>query len=266
MPYLPLDPKDIRRNYEAVIRVNSQSGKGGAAWIILRTLELDLPRGLQVEFSKLVQRETERVSRELRPSELVTLFEEAYHLKSNPRFNLIDYNITTDRSQSPAPPEPGKALNTKNLKRRFTGIIEIDGVQHPITGTGNGAISALAAALSTLSIDLDVVDYKEHSISQSNEGGLGREVKAATYIQCTAAGSSHQVWGVGIHADVVQASLIALLSAASSVSPTQLIPSDTSLSQTNFSSVIVPYLPRWLPSSLPPHPFQHPYTRGPPGS
>ncbi|KAF3398457.1 2-isopropylmalate synthase [Penicillium rolfsii] len=216
MPYLPLDPKDIGRNYEAVIRVNSQSGKGGAAWIILRTLELDLPRGLQVEFSKVVQKETERVNRELRPSELVTLFEEAYHLKSNPRFTLIDYNITTDRSQSPAPPAPGKALNTQNLKRRFTGIIEIDGVQHAITGTGNGAISALATALSTLSIDLDVIDYKEHSISQSNEGGLGREVKAATYIQCTAAGSKEQVWGVGIHGDVVQASLIALLSAASS--------------------------------------------------
>ncbi|PWY84151.1 2-isopropylmalate synthase [Aspergillus eucalypticola CBS 122712] len=210
IPYLPLDPEDIGRNYEAVIRVNSQSGKGGAAWVILRSLELDLPRALQVEFSKIVQRRTEEVSRELRPSEVVELFQEAYHLKSNPRFNLVDYNITTDRSQSPAPPEPGKALNTKNLKRRFTGVIEIDGIQHAITGVGPGAISSLAHALATLGIDLDVVDYKEHSI------GLGRDVKAATYIQCTAAGSKEQVWGVGIHQDVVQASLIALLSAASS--------------------------------------------------
>ncbi|KAE8343926.1 hypothetical protein BDV24DRAFT_149206 [Aspergillus arachidicola] len=210
IPYLPLDPQDIGRTYEAVIRVNSQSGKGGAAWVILRSLELDLPRALQVEFSKIVQKKSEEVSRELRASEIVGLFEEAYHLKSNPRFNLVDYNITTDRSTSPAPPEPGKALNTKNLKRRFTGVIEIDGVQHAITGVGPGAISSLAGALSTLGIDLDVVDYKEHSI------GLGREVKAATYIQCTAAGSKEQVWGVGIHQDVVQASLIALLSAASS--------------------------------------------------
>lgn len=210
MPYLPLDPQDIGRTYEAVIRVNSQSGKGGAAWVILRSLELDLPRALQVEFSKIVQRETEALNRELRPREIVTLFEEAYHLRSNPRFNLIDYNITADRSKSPAPPEPGKALNTKNLKRRFTGVIEIDGIQHAITGVGPGAISSLAHALSTLGIDLDVVDYKEHSI------GLGRDVKAATYIQCTAAGSKAQVWGVGIHQDVVQASLIALLSAASS--------------------------------------------------
>lgn len=213
IPYLPLDPQDIGRTYEAVIRVNSQSGKGGAAWVILRTLELDLPRALQVEFSQMVQKETERLSRELRSSEIVSIFEEAYHLKSNPRFNLIDYNITTDRSTSPAPPEPGKALNTKNLKRRFTGIIEIDGIQHAMTGVGPGAISSLANALSSLGIDLDVVDYKEHSI------GLGRDVKAATYIQCTAAGSKDTVWGVGIHQDVVQASLIALLSAASSVSP-----------------------------------------------
>ncbi|KAF7118750.1 hypothetical protein CNMCM5793_008374 [Aspergillus hiratsukae] len=210
IPYLPLDPQDIGRNYEAVIRVNSQSGKGGAAWVILRSLELDLPRALQVEFSKIVQKQTEALNRELRPKEIVELFEGAYHLKSNPRFNLVDYNITTDRSQSPAPPEPGKALNTKNLKRRFTGIIEIDGIQHAITGVGPGAISSLANALASLGIDLDVVDYKEHSI------GTGRDVKAATYLQCTAAGSKEQVWGIGIHQDVVQASLIALLSAASS--------------------------------------------------
>jgi 2-isopropylmalate synthase len=212
LPYLPLDPQDIGRTYEAVIRVNSQSGKGGAAWVILKALELDLPRGLQVEFSKIVQKETETLNRELRPSEIVALFENAYHLKTNPRFNLVDYNITTDRSQSPAAPEPGKALNTKNLKRRFTGIIEIDGVQHPITGVGPGAISSLAHALATLGIDLDVQDYKEHSV------GRGRDVRAATYIQCTASGSKEMVWGVGIHQDVVQASLIALLSAASSVS------------------------------------------------
>jgi 2-isopropylmalate synthase len=157
------------------------------------------------------------------------LFEESYHLKSNPRFNLIDYNITTDRSQSPAPPEPGKALNTKNLKRRFTGVIEIDNVQHAITGVGSGALSSLAAALASLGIDLDVVDYKEHSI------GTGRETKAATYINCTAAGSKEKVWGVGIHSDVVQASLIAMLSAASSVSSYHIRPSVTAT--TNDSNI-----------------------------
>lgn len=212
MPYLPLDPQDIGRNYEAIIRVNSQSGKGGVAWIILRSLELDLPRGLQVDFSKIVQTETDRLCRELRPNEIVSLFEDAYHLKKNPRFCLIDYNITADRSEPPAPSEPGKAVSTRNLKRRFTGIIEIDDMQHAIIGVGTGAISSLANALKSLGIEMDVVDYKEHAI------GTGRNVKAATFIHCSSAGFGDKVWGVGVHQDVVQASLTALLSAASSVS------------------------------------------------
>ena len=211
MPYLPLDPQDIGRTYEAIIRVNSQSGKGGVAWIIQRHLELDLPRGLQIAFSKIVRREADQIRQELLPSEITKLFEDAYHLKKNPRFSLLDYDITNDRSISPAPPEQGKTQNTKNLRRLFSGVIEIDGQEHKIKGVGNGAISSLANALKTLSIDLDVADYKEHAI------GEGREVKAATYIECMAANSSQKVWGVGIHEDVVQASLIALLSAASSV-------------------------------------------------
>ena len=86
MPYLPLDPQDIGRTYEAIIRVNSQSGKGGAAWIILRNLELDLPRGLQVAFSKIVQRHADQVGRELLSNEISALFEQTYFLKENPRF------------------------------------------------------------------------------------------------------------------------------------------------------------------------------------
>ncbi|KAF2143293.1 uncharacterized protein K452DRAFT_168853 [Aplosporella prunicola CBS 121167] len=213
VPYLPLDPKDIGRTYEAIIRVNSQSGKGGVAWIIQRELELDLPRGLQIAFSKIIQKETDMLGRELLPNEISKLFKQAYHLEKNPRFTLIDYDITTDRSASPVPPEAGKAQNTMNLKRMFSGVIEIDGQQHHIKGTGNGAISSLANALKQLGIDLDVNEYKEHSI------GEGRHVKAATYIECKASNSVQKVWGVGIHEDVVQASLIALLSAASSVSP-----------------------------------------------
>ncbi|KAF2104096.1 2-isopropylmalate synthase [Rhizodiscina lignyota] len=210
IPYLPLDPRDIGRTYEAIIRVNSQSGKGGVAWIILRHLELDLPRGLQVAFSKIVQMEADQKGRELLPGEIVQLFEDAYHLKRNPRFNLIDYSITTERSSSPAPQAPGKTPTTRNLRRMFEGVIEIDALEHRIKGVGNGAISSLANALRTLGIDLDVADYKEHAI------GEGRDVKAATFIECTASNSSQKVWGVGIHEDVVQASLIALLSAASS--------------------------------------------------
>ncbi|KAK4996718.1 2-isopropylmalate synthase (Alpha-isopropylmalate synthase) (Alpha-IPM synthetase), partial [Elasticomyces elasticus] len=103
MPYLPLDPQDIGRTYEAIIRVNSQSGKGGVAWIIQRTLELDLPRGLQIAFSKIVQAHTDMLGRELQAEEIKKLFVEAYHLQQNPRFSLLDYDITTDRSVSPVP-------------------------------------------------------------------------------------------------------------------------------------------------------------------
>ena len=212
VPYLPLDPQDIGRTYEAIIRVNSQSGKGGAAWIILRNLELDLPRGLQVAFSKVVQKRADEVGRELLSKEISDLFEQTYSLKENPRFILVDYTISTDRSVSPAPPAPGKTQDTKNMKRRFEGVVSIDGVEHHLKGTGNGPISSLANALHDVGINLNVNDYKEHAI------GGGNNVKAATYIECTTAGSNEKVWGVGIHEDVVQSSLIALLSAASNVS------------------------------------------------
>lgn len=213
VPYLPLDPQDIGRTYEAIIRVNSQSGKGGVAWIIQRTLDLDLPRGLQIAFSKIVQKEADNLGRELLPREIQKLFEDAYHLKKNPRFTLVDYSITIDRLSSPLPSEDEPAQSTQNLQRKFEGIVAIDGLGHRLSGAGNGAISALANALRTLGIELDVAEYKEHSI------GEGRHVRAATYIQCMVPQNSERVWGVGIHEDLVQASLIALLSAASSVSP-----------------------------------------------
>ena len=215
IPYLPLDPQDIGRTYEAIIRVNSQSGKGGIAWIIQRQLELDLPRGLQIAFSKVVQKETDMLGRELLPTEITNLFEEAYHLKRNPRFSLVDYEIKADRSETPLPPQDGRTASSRYLRRIFNGVIEIDGQEHKIQGSGTGALSSLADALRSLGIDLDVVDYNEHTI------GTSKDAKAATYIGCTAAQSSQKVWGVGIHQDVVQASLIAMLSAASSVSLTQ---------------------------------------------
>ncbi|KAK3671316.1 2-isopropylmalate synthase (Alpha-isopropylmalate synthase) (Alpha-IPM synthetase) [Recurvomyces mirabilis] len=242
MPYLPLDPEDIGRTYEAIIRVNSQSGKGGVAWIIKRTLQLDLPRGLQVAFSKIVQRETDMLGREMLPNEIKDLFTEAYHLNRNPRFSLIDYNITTDRSSTttaaappttvttdaskPAQTTSGKTAPSRNLLRKFDGVIEIDGTEHHLTGSGNGALSALAHALNNLGIDIDIADYKEHSIEKrgagvggEGEGGKerkGRDTQAATFIECTAMGQAQKVWGVGIHEDVVQSSLFALLGAASS--------------------------------------------------
>jgi 2-isopropylmalate synthase len=211
VPYLPLDPYDIGRTYEAVIRVNSQSGKGGVAWVIQRGLDLDLPRGLQIAFSKIVQKEADRISRELKPSEIQNLFEEAYHLKENPRFQLVDYSIATDRSRSPAPRSDGRTHPTSDLDRTFTGIVNLDGEEYHLKGRGNGPISSLGSALKGLGINLDVTDYVEHSI------GAGADTKAATYIECVASDTQQKVWGVAIHQDVVQASLLAMLSAASSV-------------------------------------------------
>ena len=220
IPYLPLDPQDIGRTYEAVIRVNSQSGKGGVAWIIQRHLELDLPRGLQVAFSKIVQVEADARSRELLPQEIVNLFENQYHLKTNPRFTLVDYTISPERSgNTPVPNgvshegQQPRSQNTKDLMRQFHGVVELDGLEHTITGVGNGALSSLANALHSLVIDLDVANYSEHAVGSHKN----RNVKAATYIECSASGRKERYWGVGIHEDTVQASLSAMLSAASSV-------------------------------------------------
>ncbi|PHH54094.1 2-isopropylmalate synthase 2, mitochondrial [Ceratocystis fimbriata CBS 114723] len=210
LPYLPLDPGDIGRTYEAIIRVNSQSGKGGSAWIILRKLELDLPRGLQVAFSSIVQARADQLGRELLSDEITGLFESTYSLHSNPRFKLIDYTISPDRSQSPAPAEPGRSQDTANMKRVFEGVVEVDGREYTVRGRGNGPISSLANGISKiLGVSFDVQDYKEHAI------GRGSNVKAAAYVACSVQGTKERVWGVGIHEDVVQSSLIALLSAAS---------------------------------------------------
>lgn len=213
MPYLPLDPADIGRTYEAIIRVNSQSGKGGVAWVIQQALGLDLPRGLQIAFSKIVQKETEDLGCELKPREIKALFEQEYHLTSEPRITLVDYELSIDRSASPS---PGLGKQPTGAKRTFEGIISMDERLHSIKGVGNGPISSLADALRNIGVELDVRDYKEHAI------GRGREVKAATYIECDVSGSSGEkqtVWGVGIHEDAAQASLVAVLGAASKVRP-----------------------------------------------
>lgn len=209
IPYLPIDPRDIGRSYEAVIRVNSQSGKGGAAWIILQNLELDLPRALQVEFGKVVQARADEVGRELLTREIQELFEETYYLRENSRLKMVDYSINADRSTTLLPPNEGKTQDTTNLQRIFQGTILIDNKEIQLRGIGNGPISSLSNALSSIGIELEIADYKEHAI------GGGTNVKAASYIECTRAGLNENLWGVGIHEDVVQSSLIALLGAAS---------------------------------------------------
>lgn len=187
LPYLPLDPQDIGRNYEAVIRVNSQSGKGGAAWVVLQQLSLDLPRNLQIAFSKIVQAESEHRSRELLPSEIRTLFTSEYGLEGAARrFDLVDYSVST----------------IKSTQRRFAGCITVDGVEKEVSGTGNGALSSLCASLKPY-VEIEISDYKEHAI------GEGSDVQAATFVEMK---GGH--WGVGIHHDVVQSGLLAVLGVA----------------------------------------------------
>lgn len=195
IPYLPLDPTDVGRTYEAVIRVNSQSGKGGAAWIILRKLELDLPRGLQVAFSKCVQTEAEFKGRELRVDELVDLFEKQYFLAENANYkvDLDDYTVTSEGKE----------------KRNFKGDIIEDGKKITIEGTGNGPISSFLNAMENrYGYNLDVNTYNEHAI------GKGSKTKAASYLSINAEkdGKKVQEWGVGIHEDVSQASMRAAVS------------------------------------------------------
>lgn len=197
IPYLPLDPQDIGRTYEAVIRVNSQSGKGGAAWIILRNLELDLPRGLQIAFSKTVQAEAEFKGRELKSNELVELFEKEFHLQEdcNVPYALVRYNFSS--------------LESKD-ERKITGTLLHNNKEVEFCGVGNGPISSFTDAIKKrFGITLDVQTYQEHSI------GKGSRVKAATYIQLAgedSKGNSIDEWGVGIDEDVSQASILSVLS------------------------------------------------------
>lgn len=211
IPYLPLDPKDIGRTYEAVIRVNSQSGKGGAAWIILRSLELDLPRQLQVAFSKVVQAAAEVKGRELKSDELVELFETEYFVQETDDshyYHLVgdDYAIT----------------NTGGDRRQFTGTISAGKIQARIVGTGNGPISSFTDAINNhtdLQFNLNVQSYHEHSI------GSGSNTKAVSYIEMayTEPGSKDVLkqWGIGIHEDVSKASWQAILSGLNSIERNQ---------------------------------------------
>jgi 2-isopropylmalate synthase len=191
VPYLPIDPADIGCSYEAVIRVNSQSGKGGVAWILEQDQGLRLPRRLQIAFSRVVQEIADGTGRETTTADIVAAFRRAYHLDGDGRLVLVDYTVTgADRS------------------RRFVGRIEINGVGRVIEGTGNGPLSSFTDALRQgCGIALDIVNYDEHAI------GKGSGTQAAAYIEC-ALPDGRTVYGVGIDVDSGEASMKAVLSAA----------------------------------------------------
>lgn len=196
VPYLPLDPKDIGRNYEAVIRVNSQSGKGGAAWVVLRSLGLDLPRQLQVAFSLIVQKRADSLGRELLTEEIVDLYKTEYMSNESSPIQLKDYTIS-------------KSKETKSEDRYISAILVINGKEVEVQGTGNGPISAFIDAISQKFGRLfEVINYNEHNL------GSGTQGKAATYIQLSFVNDKNQnilAWGTGINSDVSEASMQAII-------------------------------------------------------
>jgi len=191
VPYLPIDPKDLGRDYEAVIRVNSQSGKGGVAWVLEQDRGLKLPKRMQADFSRHVQALADETSRELNAADIRQKFETVYLPGDKDRIALVDYEETGAAGQ-----------------RVFVGRIAIDGVEQSISGRGNGLISGVIDALAgTTGPSLDVVDYSEHAI------GHGADAQAAAYVECRTE-DGRTVFGVGIDADIATASVRAVLSAA----------------------------------------------------
>jgi 2-isopropylmalate synthase len=192
VPYLPIDPKDLGRTYEAVIRVNSQSGKGGVAYVLKADHGLDLPRGLQVEFSKRVQEVADRTGKELTSADIWSLFEATYLGPDG--IVLTDYGLL---------PEPGAPS-----RRRIVATVAIGGTERKIEGVGNGPIDAFVDALQReCGIELTVGDYREHAL------GAGADAQATAYVEIRDQNAA-PLWGVGIDANIVTASLKAVASAA----------------------------------------------------
>ncbi|MEU5259892.1 2-isopropylmalate synthase [Amycolatopsis sp. NPDC021455] len=188
VPYLPIDPKDVGRTYEAVIRVNSQSGKGGVAYIMKAEHQLDLPRRLQIEFSKVIQRYTDSEGGEVDPTTMYNAFAAEY-LELKTPLELVRQHVR----------------DNGDGEYDITATVRVEGDEHEITGRGNGPIAAFFDALSTVGYDLRLLDYSEHTLSP------GDDARAASYIECAI--SDRVFWGIGIDASIVTASLRAVVSA-----------------------------------------------------
>jgi 2-isopropylmalate synthase len=188
VPYLPIDPKDVGRTYEAVIRVNSQSGKGGVAYIMKTEHSLELPRKLQIEFSRVVQEHTDDQGGEVTAEAMWTIFEKEY-LSNGPRIGLLAHRTSSKVDEK-------DVLNCD---------VRIDGEIREIEGIGNGPISAFVDALTPVGVEVKVLDYHEHALSS------GGDAKAAAYVECQVGDDT--LWGIGVDANIVTASLKAVLSA-----------------------------------------------------
>lgn len=189
-PYLAVDPHDVGRTYEAVIRVNSQSGKGGMAYLMKTEHQVDLPRRLQIEFARSVQTLTDQEAREISHDEIWDLFSREY---------LQTEGLELVSSTS----------SFSGGEHQVSAVVRIDGQEARIDGEGNGVVSAFVDALDSLGIVVQVLDYSEHAMTS------GGTAKAASYVECEIGdGESTQIlWGVGIDADISHASLKAVTSA-----------------------------------------------------
>jgi 2-isopropylmalate synthase len=186
VPYLAIDPHDVGRSYEAIIRVNSQSGKGGVAYLMLADHHLDLPRGLQVDFSRRVQSITDARGGELTSDEIKTVFDEHYLDVTGP-YVLLGYTHTS-----------GDDLD------RLTARMRVDGEEVEVVGEGNGPIAALVHGLEArFGVAIDVREYHEHAMSK------GEDATAAAFVEADV--DEEAFWGVGIHGSIVTASLRAVV-------------------------------------------------------
>ncbi|MDH3229078.1 MAG: 2-isopropylmalate synthase [Alphaproteobacteria bacterium] len=193
VPYLPLDPADVGRSYEAVIRVNSQSGKGGIAYLLEQEYGLVMPRRLQIEFSPVVQAVADRTGKELSPAEIWAIFEAEYLAHTGP-YEVVDYRTLPDRRV--------------RGQRNIAATIRVDGAVHEIAGRGNGPVDAFLDALGKhRGNGLNIVDYNEHAI------GHGADATAAAYVEIEIVGGG-TLFGVGMDTNIVMASLRAITSAA----------------------------------------------------
>ncbi|WP_256792288.1 2-isopropylmalate synthase [Terrabacter sp. Ter38] len=194
VPYLPIDPHDLGRSYEAVVRVNSQSGKGGVAYIMKTEHQMDLPRRLQIEFSGVVQRGVDQDGGEVAPADLWARFQDEYlpdPTRAWGRFELV--NVVTD--------------STVDGASTIEATVRDGGGSLTVTGTGNGPIAAFVDALSTVegTPDVRVLDYAEHALS------AGGDARAAAYVECAV--GDRVLWGVGVDPSIVTASIKAIVSA-----------------------------------------------------
>ncbi|WP_344311079.1 2-isopropylmalate synthase [Fodinicola feengrottensis] len=194
VPYLPIDPKDVGRTYEAVIRVNSQSGKGGVAYIMKTEHQLDLPRRLQIEFSQVVQQLTDSEGGEVSPRRMWEIFTDEYLPGSAVpwgRVHLRGHRTTADA--------------TASGEDQLVADVTFDGADRALEGIGTGPIEAFTSALTEAGIQTRVLDYAEHALT------AGEDAKAAAYVECQI--GDRTLWGVGVDANIVTASLRAVVSA-----------------------------------------------------